>query len=109
MCHSPPFGSVKEKALKTLSDYPPLGRYVTMLGKLAVFCEFQFLYIFLISLRFQGFNSIVTVALACVLLTCDCEILYGLLCLVCEIDCEILYGLLGLLCEKCDSSFTISF
>ncbi len=53
--------------------------------------------------------TIVTVPLTCALLTCDCEILYGLLCLVCEFDCKIVYGLLGLLCEKCDSFFTISF
>ncbi len=60
------------------------------------------LYIFDLSeiLRFQ-FNSHCSIDI--VLLTCDCEILYGLLCLVCEIDCKILYGLLGLLCEKCDS------
>ncbi len=82
MCPSPPFGSVKGKNLKNISDYPPLGRCVTMLGKLAVLCQFQFLSIFLISLRFQGFNSIVTVPLTCVLLTCGSEILHGLLCLV---------------------------
>jgi hypothetical protein len=64
---------------------------------------------FLISLRFQGFNSIVTVQLTCVSLACDCEILYGLLCLVCEIDCKISYGLLGLLCEKCDSFLVFPF
>jgi hypothetical protein len=59
-------GSVKGKALKNLSDYPPsLGRCVTLLGKLAVFCLFQFLSIFLISLRFQV-NFIVTVPLRCV-------------------------------------------
>ncbi len=34
---SPHLGSVKGKALKNLSDYPPLGRYVTSLGKLAEF------------------------------------------------------------------------
>ncbi len=95
------FDLVNGKALKNLSDYPLVG--VTLLGKLAVLCQFQFLSIFLISLRFQGFNSIVTVPLTCVLLTCDCKILYGLLCLVCEIDCKIFYGLLGLLCEKFDS------
>ncbi len=109
MCPSSPFGSVKGKVTKNLSDYPQLGRCVTSLGKLVVIYKFQFLSIFLISLRFQVFNAIVSVPLICVLLMCDCEILYGLLCLACEIDCKILWGLLGLLCEKCDSFFTISF
>ncbi len=91
---------------KLLSDYPLSGMNVTLLVKCAVYCKFQFLPIFLISLRFLGFNSIVTVSLTYVLLMCDCENLYGLLYLVCEIDCKMLYGLLGLLCEKCDSFFT---
>jgi hypothetical protein len=37
LCPSPPYSLVKGKALKNLSDYPPLGRCVTLLGKLAVF------------------------------------------------------------------------
>ncbi len=60
-------------------------------------------------LSFQGFNTIVTVPLTCVLLTWDCEILYGIHCLVCKIHCNILHGLLGLLCEEWCSFFTVFF
>ncbi len=70
-----------------------------------VFCLFQFLSIFLTSLRFQV-NSIVTVPLTCVNMW-----LWNFIwpsCLVCEIHCKMLYGLLDLLCEKCDS-FSILF
>jgi hypothetical protein len=43
LCTSPPFGVVKGKTPKNLSDYPLLCRCVSLLGKLAVFCKFQFL------------------------------------------------------------------
>ena len=36
LCPSSPFGLVIGKALENLSDYPPLGGYVTLLRNLAV-------------------------------------------------------------------------